>query len=140
MLIDVTTHRISAGIITRRVRGNSHGAVVTFSGVIRDNSEGKKVLTVEYEAYREMAEKELRRIGEEIKQKWGLEDVALVHRTGKLNIGETAVVIAVGAPHRKAAFQACEYAIDRIKQIVPIWKKETFEGGESWAEGQLSQG
>lgn len=140
MLVDITTHRISAGIISRRVRRDSHGAVVTFSGVIRDNSEGKNVLSVEYEAYHEMAEKELRRIGEEIKEKWGLEDVALVHRTGKLNIGETAVVIAVGAPHRKAAFQACEYAIDRIKQIVPIWKKETFEGGESWAEGQPAQG
>ena len=139
MLVDVTTHRISAGIISRRVRRDSHGAVVTFSGVIRDNSEGKNVLSVEYEAYREMAERELRRIGEEIREKWGLEDVALVHRTGKLNIGETAVVIAVGAPHRKVAFQACEYAIDRIKQIVPIWKKETFEGGESWAEGQQAQ-
>ncbi|MBM2831458.1 MAG: MoaD family protein [Dehalococcoidia bacterium] len=135
MFIEITDRPITPERtmdVSSSVRRDAHGAVVTFNGVIRDHSEGRKVISMEYEAFREMAEKKLRELLEEIKVRWGIEDVAIVHRVGKLEIGETAVVIAVAASHRKTAFEACQYAIDRLKQIVPIWKKEVFEGGEGW--------
>lgn len=96
------------------------------------------MLYLEYETYQQMAEAKLREIAGEIRQRWQLEDVAMVHRVGRLEVGDVAVVIAVGAPHRKEAFAACQYAIDRIKAVVPIWKKEVFEDGEVWVEGEES--
>jgi len=111
------------------------GAVVTFAGIVRDNNRGKKVLFLEYEAYAEMAAKMMARIGEEIQANWGLSGVAMQHRVGRLNVGETSVLIVVAAPHRDDAFAACDYAINRLKRIVPIWKKEVFEDGEVWVEG-----
>ena len=112
------------------------GAISTFTGTTRDHSEGRKVLSLEYEAFSEMAEKKLGEIGKEIRDKWAVTAVAIVHRVGKLEIGEASVMIAISAPHRKEAFEACRYAIDRIKTIVPIWKKEIFENGEKWGEGK----
>ena len=132
----ITENEITADDLIREVTQPKDGAVVAFVGVVRDNSHGRKVLYLEYEAYKEMAEKKLAEIGEEIRQRWGLDGVAIRHRVGRIDIGETAVVIAVAAPHRKDAFVACEYAIDRLKQIVPIWKKEFFEDGEVWAGWQ----
>jgi molybdopterin synthase catalytic subunit len=108
------------------------GAIVVFSGVTRNNSNGKKVLYLEYEAYTEMAVKMMERIGLEAKQKWNINKIAITHRIGRLEIGESSVVIAVSAPHRKEAFEACHFAIDRLKQIVTIWKKEYFEDGAVW--------
>lgn len=112
------------------------GAVVVFLGTVRSENEGRAVSRLEYEAYAPMAAKEMRRIGEEIRERWPATEVAMQHRVGRLEVGETAVVIAVSSPHRAEAFAACQYAIDRLKEIVPIWKKEVWEGGEAWLEGE----
>jgi molybdopterin synthase catalytic subunit len=114
------------------VQSPARGGLVTFSGVVRDSSKGKRVSRLEYEAYVPMAERTLRRIGEEAEQKWPGVRVAVVHRVGTLAPGEQAVVIAAAAPHRQHAFLACAYVIDRLKEDVPIWKKEFAEDGEVW--------
>ena len=114
------------------VSGHTRGGLVTFTGAVRDINKGKKVTRLEYEAYAPMAQKKLAQIGEEAREKWPGTEVAVLHRLGTLNPGELAVVIAVSAPHRKEAFRACEYVIDRLKEDVPIWKKEFAEDGEVW--------
>ena len=108
------------------------GAVVTFTGTVRDHARGRAVVALEYEAYAPAAEKMLARIGEEIAARWGIERVAIVHRTGRLPVGEASVVIAVATAHRGEAFAACAYAIERLKAIVPIWKKEFYADGATW--------
>ena len=108
------------------------GGVVTFTGVVRSVSRGKRVTRLDYEAYGEMAEKQLRRIGEEVTAKWPGTRAAVVHRTGSLVPGELAVVIAVAAPHRAEAFDACRHLIERLKEDVPIWKREFSDDGEEW--------
>jgi molybdopterin synthase catalytic subunit len=120
-----------------QVASQSDGAIVTFSGIVRGTNQGKKVLFLEYEAYPEMAAKMMERIGKEIRDNWGLSSVRMQHRVGRLNVGETSVVIVVAAPHRDDAFAACQYGINRLKRIVPIWKKEVFEDGEVWVEGPV---
>jgi molybdopterin synthase catalytic subunit len=102
--------------------------VVVFLGTVRSENEGRAVSHLEYEAYAPMAEKEMRRIGEEIRERWPVAAVAMRHRIGRLEVGETAVIIAVSAPHRAEAFAACQYAIDRLKEVVPIWKKRPGGG------------
>jgi molybdopterin synthase catalytic subunit len=114
------------------VRTDADGAVIVFRGVARRFSRGRDVVHLEYEAYPEMAEKVMAQIGDEIKQRWPISRVAIVHRTGVLEIGQASVAIAVSAPHRGEAFAAAEYAIDRLKQIVPIWKKEVWSDGSQW--------
>ena len=116
----------------RAVEDPGSGAIVSFTGTVRDHSLGKDVTALDYEAYPAAAEKMLARIGAEIEGRWGLRRVAIIHRTGHLTIGEASVVIAVSAPHRHAAFEACEYAIVRLKEIVPIWKKEAYTDGAVW--------
>ena len=133
-MFKITKEPILAEAIIAEVNKGGNGGICTFVGTVRDNAEGKGVLHLEYDAYPAMAEKKLAEIAGEIKDKWGLSDVSIVHRIGKLEIGEAAVVIAVGAPHRAEAFAACQYAIDRIKEFVPIWKKEYFDDGEVWVE------
>ena len=129
----ITTEPIDADAVYRAVLRDRDGAVVTFHGVVRDNSDGgRAVRYLEYEAYAEMAEAQMRAIGEEIRRRWDIEDVAMVHRIGRVEIGEASVVIAVGSPHRGEAFDACEYAIDTLKATVPIWKKEVFADGDVW--------
>lgn len=120
--------------LVQKVASDKDGAIVTFAGIVRGNNQGKKVLFLEYEAYPEMALKMLQRIEDEIMETWGLGSVVIQHRVGRLNVGETSVFIVVSAPHRGDAFAACHYAIDRVKKIVPIWKKEIFEDGEVWVE------
>ncbi len=120
--------------LAQMVASEKDGAIVTFAGIVRGNNQGKKVLFLEYEAYPEMALKMMQRIEDEILETWGLNSVAIQHRVGRLNVGETSVFIVVSAPHRADAFAACQYAIDRLKKIVPIWKKEIFEDGEVWVE------
>lgn len=110
----------------------SQGGLVTFSGAVRDHSKGKRVTRLDYEAYGPMAQKKLAQIGDEAREKWPGTQVAVLHRLGTLVPGDLAVVIAVSAPHRKEAFRACEYVIDRLKENVPIWKKEYAEDGEVW--------
>jgi molybdopterin synthase catalytic subunit len=114
------------------VRTEADGAVIVFRGVARRYSHGRDVVHLEYEAYPEMAEKVMAQIGEEIKVRWPVSGVAIVHRTGVLEIGQASVAIAVSAPHRGEAFEAAQYAIDRLKQTVPIWKKEVWSDGSEW--------
>ncbi len=108
------------------------GGIVTFSGTVRDHARGKRVVALDYEAYQPVAEKMLSRIGDEARERWAIDSIAIVHRTGRLGVGEVSVVIAAAAAHRAEAFAACQYAIDRIKVIVPIWKKEFYEDGSQW--------
>jgi len=115
------------------------GAIATFIGTTRDNSEGRKVIALEYEAYPEMAEKELARLGDDAKKKWSICRMAIVHRLGPVQITEPSVIIAVSSAHREAAFAACRFAIEEIKRTVPIWKKEVYEGGEIWIGTQSGQ-
>jgi len=133
-MVEITSDPVSPETIINKVRKDNHGAVVTFVGTVRSPSQGKEVLFIEYEAYPEMAYKKLQQIVDEIKQRWQLQDVAICHRIGRLQVGETSLVIAVAASHRQEAFQACQYAIDRLKQIAPVWKKEVYQDGESWVE------
>lgn len=122
--------------LAQRLKAAQDGAVVIFEGIVRDNSHGKKTLYLEYEAYEPMALRKMVEIGSEVKAKFSVDRVGMIHRLGKLEIGETSVAIMVTSAHRRAAFEACHYAIDRLKQIVPIWKKEYFEDGAVWAEGE----
>lgn len=112
------------------------GAISTFIGVAREFTQGKRTLYLEYDAYVPMAMKQLARIGEEIQAEWPDAEVAIAHRLGRLDISEVAVAIAVSTPHRDASFKACRYAIERIKEIVPIWKKEHWEDGTKWLGDQ----
>jgi molybdopterin synthase catalytic subunit len=123
----------------RWVTDASAGAIATFIGTTRNNNEGRKVIALDYDAYPEMAEKELKRIGDDAQKKWRIERMAIVHRVGPVQITEASVVIAVSAAHRDDAFQACRFAIEEIKKTVPIWKKEVFEGGEVWIGTQTGQ-
>jgi molybdopterin synthase catalytic subunit len=113
------------------------GAVVTFLGTVRNNAKGHRVQYLEYQAYAPMAEFEMRRIQQEVKERWDC-PCSMVHRVGRLEIGEASIVIAVATPHRKQAFEACEYAINRVKETVPVWKKEVAEDGYWWVEDPLS--
>jgi molybdopterin synthase catalytic subunit len=115
------------------------GAITTFIGTTRNNNEGRKVIALDYDAYPEMAEKELRRIGEEASGKWQLRRMAIVHRIGPVQITQASVMIAVSSTHRGAAFAACRFAIEEIKKTVPIWKKELYDGGELWIGTQSGQ-
>jgi molybdopterin synthase catalytic subunit len=126
----VTTEPLSVQAVNDLVKRPTDGAVVTFDGIVRNNFAGRSVQYLEYEAYAAMAEQKLAEIGEEIRRKFAVGEVAMVHRIGRLEIGESSIVIAVAAPHRQAAFEACAYAMDRIKEEVPIWKKEFFTDGE----------
>lgn len=108
------------------------GGIVTFIGTVRNQTKGKPVLRLEFEAFEPMAISEMKKIAESIQQKWSATKVSIHHRVGVLGIKDIAVVIAVSTPHRKAAFEACQYAIDTLKETVPIWKKEIFEDGEVW--------
>jgi molybdopterin synthase catalytic subunit len=131
-MFEITRDPLSIEEIVNKVKADSSGAIVSFIGTVRNESMGKKVLYLEYDAYESMAVKKLREIGEEIKQKWNIDKIAIKHRIGRMDIGEISVVIAISAPHRKDALEASRYTIDRIKEIVPIWKKEAWEDGETW--------
>ena len=123
--------------VTNKVARREAGAITTFIGTVRELTKGKRTLHLEYEAYKPMAVKKLTEIGEEIKKKWPDAKIAITHRVGRLEIMDIAVVIAVSSPHRKVAYEANEYAIERIKRIVPIWKKEFWEDGTEWIGDQL---
>ena len=130
---ELTTEPIDVGMVARRVVLPECGATVTLDGYAREWTKGKRTLYLVYEAYDGMALTEMQRLGTEAHQKFDIAHLGIVHRTGRLEIGETSVVIAASAPHRQAAFQACEWAIIELKRTVPIWKKEVFESGdEEW--------
>ena len=131
----VTAAPLTLDAVVRAVDGPGAGAVATFLGLVRDHNQGRRVLWLDYEAYAPLAEKALARIVSEAEARWPGARLAIHHRTGRLEIGEASVVIAVATAHRADAFAACRYAIERIKQIVPIWKHEHFAGGDVWIEG-----
>ena len=131
-LLKIVDGPIDELALEQAVRTDADGAVLVFRGVARKHSRGREVVHLEYEAYPEMAEKVMAEIGDEIKTRWEVSRVAIVHRTGVLQIGEASVVIAIASPHRAEAFAAGQYAIDRLKQVVPIWKKEVWSDGSQW--------
>ena len=133
---ELTTETIDVGAVARRVVPPECGATVTLDGYAREWTRGRRTLYLVYEAYTPMALSELRRLGGEVHQRFEIAHMGIVHRVGRLDIGETSVVISVSAPHRRAAFEACEWAIKELKRTVPIWKKEVMEDGEVWVEGE----
>ena len=140
-LFEITAAAVSVDEVVARLADPGVGAVVTFIGVVRGETDGREVRYLEYEAYPEMADEQLRQIGEEIRERWKtIREVAILHRVGRLEIGETAVVIALSAAHRPEVFDALRYAINRLKEIVPIWKKEAWADGDGeWkSEGRMS--
>ena len=139
-LYEITDQPLSLDDVAARVSRPNCGAITTFGGIVRGETVTQEGLRstdfLAYEAYTEMAEQMLARIGDEIKQQWPkVEAVSIVHRTGRLEIGETSIFIAVAAPRRKAAFAGCSHIIERIKEILPVWKKEVWDGGEEWIHG-----
>ncbi len=129
----VTSQPLSEVAITEAVADPEAGGIVVFSGVVRNEAGGRRVKFLEYEAHAPMAEAKMREIGETVRARWpSVKRVAMVHRVGRLEIGEASVMIAVSASHRREAFEACHFAIDRLKETVPVWKKEYFEDGEVW--------
>ena len=129
--IYITSDPLDDASIIDIVSDNAHGATVIFQGITRNNTGNREVLFLEYEAYVPMAEKTLNQVRDEILSKWDVK-IAIHPSIGRLEIGETSLLVAVGSAHREAAFEACKYSVDRIKEIVPIWKKEHFVGGEVW--------
>jgi MoaE-MoaD fusion protein len=136
-LILLVHKTIDADALIHHVRTAGDGAIVTFDGCVRNQSHGRRTLYLDYEAYESMALAKMREIAAEVHAKFPIGRVAIAHRLGRLEISETSVFIAVSAPHRAAAFDACRYAIDTLKRSVPIWKKEYFEDGPVWADGEL---
>jgi len=135
----IVRERIDLDALLAAVADPAAGAVVTFLGVTRNHNEGRQVRGLEYEAYPEMALRELERIGRQACERWPIRKIGIVHRVGPVPVGEASVAIAVSSAHRAAAFEACRFAIDRLKEIVPIWKKEYFEGGAVWIGSQDGQ-
>lgn len=136
-MYEIVKEPIDTEAVIQKVIRREAGAITTFLGITRKWTRGRKTIYLEYDAYISMAEKKLAEIGDEVKEKWSKTEVAVTHRIGRLDISETAVCIAVSSPHRKAAYEANEYVIERIKQIVPIWKKEHWKDGETWIGNQL---
>ena len=134
--IKITKDSLNPEEITNRVREDTNGAGLTFLGTTRDSFMGKKVISLEYEAYEDMAVKKLQEIALELQERWAIPDIAFYHRIGRVDVGDISLVVALGSPHREEAFAACKYAVDRLKEIVPIWKKEVYEGGEVWVESE----
>jgi molybdopterin synthase catalytic subunit len=136
-LFQLIREPINRAALIDHVRMAGDGAVVTFDGCVRNQSHGRSTLYLDYEAYESMALTKIREIASAVHEKFAVDRVAIAHRLGRLKIGETSVFIAVSAPHRPAAFEACRFAIDTLKRTVPIWKKEYFEDGAVWADGEL---
>jgi MoaE-MoaD fusion protein len=135
-VILLVRERIETQALVEKLKAPEDGAVVVFDGFVRNNFKGQKTLHLEYESYESMAYAKIREIAAEIHTKFPVHRIGIVHRLGRLEIGETSIVIVVTSAHRSAAFDACRYAIDTLKRVVPIWKKEYFEGGAVWAEGE----
>jgi len=127
---------IDAEAMVRAIKAGGDGAVCVFDGIVRDNTRGRRTLYLDYEAYREMALAQMQRLADEAIEKFGVREVAMVHRLGRLDVGETSVLIVTASAHRAAAFDACRWLIDTLKKTVPIWKKETFADGAVWADGE----
>ncbi len=140
VLFELTTEPLDARRMEAAVAHKGAGAICTFTGIVRDSSRGRSVTHLEYEAYAEMANAEMRKIAGEIEERWPEARVAMAHRTGRLEIGEASVVVSVSCPHRAEAIDACRWGIDRLKESVPIWKKEHATDGTYWIEGDEARG
>jgi molybdopterin synthase catalytic subunit len=140
MRVEITDGVIATAEIAAEMKAGADGAVCVFDGIVRDNTRGRKTLHLDYEAYREMALEQMRGLAAEAMTKFGVRDVALVHRLGRLVVGETSVLVVVASAHRGAAFEACRWLIDTLKKTVPIWKKEQFVDGAVWADGEAFPG
>ncbi len=136
---EITTESLDVGEIARRVVPETCGATVTLDGYVRQFTKGRETLYLVYEAYKPMALKEMEKLIAQAHEKFEIENVGIVHRLGKLEIGETSVVISAASPHRRAAFEACEWLIKELKRTVPIWKKEVYADGEIWIEGEKNR-
>ncbi len=137
----ITEKEIVPGRVLNEVMDVGAGGVTLFLGTVRDRSEAGKVVEIDYESYVEMAERNLREIEEDVLRKWPVKKIKIVHRIGRLRLGEVSVAVALSTPHRAEAFEACRYAIDRIKRDVPIWKREKLAGGKRiWVAGQTMGG
>jgi molybdopterin synthase catalytic subunit len=134
--VEIVDDVIAADEIVTAMKAGADGAVCVFDGIVRDNTRGRKTLHLDYEAYREMALSQMKALAAEAVAKFGVRDVAVVHRLGRLLVGETSVLIVVASAHRGAAFDACRWLIDTLKKTVPIWKKEQFVDGAVWADGE----
>jgi MoaE-MoaD fusion protein len=135
-MIKLVRERIDAERTVSEIKAGADGAVCVFDGIVRDNSRGRRTLHLDYEAYEEMALEQMRGLAAEAVTKFGVRDVAIVHRLGRLMVGETSVLVVVASAHRGAAFDACRWLIDTLKKTVPIWKKEQFVDGATWADGE----
>jgi MoaE-MoaD fusion protein len=135
-VIEITREPIDIAGLRARLRAGESGAVVIFDGVARNHTKGRPTRFLEYEGYEPMALKTMAQIVGEVHERWPINRVGIIHRLGRIEISESSVVIVVTSAHRRVAFEACQYAIDRLKKIVPIWKKEYFEDGEVWVEGE----
>ena len=135
-IFEITREPIDIGRLRTRLLEGDSGAVVIFDGVARNNTKGRRTLYLEYEGYEKMALRTMEQIGREVHERWSINRLGMIHRLGRIDITESSVVIIVTSAHRKIAFEACHYAIDRLKKIVPIWKKEFFEDGAVWVEGE----
>jgi molybdopterin synthase catalytic subunit len=134
--VEIVDEVIPSAEIVAGLKAGADGAMCVFDGIVRDNTRGRKTLHLDYEAYREMALEQMQALAAEAIVKFGVRDVALVHRLGRLVVGETSVLVAVASAHRGAAFEACRWLIDTLKRTVPIWKREQFVDGAIWADGE----
>ena len=130
-MVLLTPNPIDHAALTEQVRSHRAGAVVTFLGTVREFTEGRQTASLDYEAYSEMAEQTMRQVEQEARERWPITECVVVHRTGRLELGDVSVAIAVSCPHRAEAFETCRYLIDRIKELAPIWKRENWAGGQS---------
>ncbi len=136
VIVALTREAIDAVRVVAAAKSGEDGAVVVFDGIVRNHSRGRRTLHLDYEAYEEMAVGQMRELGQKARGRFGVRQVTMIHRLGRLEIGETSVLIVVASAHRSAAFEACRWLIDTVKQTVPIWKKETFADGAVWAPGE----
>jgi len=136
MRIEILDHALPTAEVMAEIKAGPDGAVCTFDGIVRDNTRGRRTLYLDYEAYREMALEQMRGLAVEARQRFPVRDIALLHRLGRIEVGESSVLIVVASAHRGAAFDACRWLIDTLKRQVPIWKKETFVDGAVWADGE----
>ncbi len=136
MLVEIVDEVIDTAAVMAAMKDGADGAVCVFDGIVRNNTRGRETLSLDYESYREMALGQMQELASEAVVRFGVRDVALVHRLGRLVVGETSVLIVVASAHRGVAFEACRWLIDTLKKQVPIWKRETFADGVVWADGE----
>ncbi len=136
MRVEILDSVLPTSEVMEGIKAGADGAVCVFDGIVRNNTRGRQTLYLDYEAYREMALEQMRGLAAQAMERFGVRDIALLHRLGRLRVGETSVLIVVASAHRAAAFEACRWLIDTLKKQVPIWKKETFVDGAVWADGE----